>query len=93
MNPNKILLAIALAFAGCCEEQEDFQAVLIEKQNLQKKSGESVGYLLSFKNKANTVQKAKVFDKWGTDIQVGDFVKGSYNCGEIKVTGFEPRPK
>ncbi len=93
MKIRKFLLAIPLVFSACCEEQEEFQAVLIEKQKLQKNSGEVVGQLLSFKNKANTVQKAKVFDKWGADIQVGDSVKGTYECGEIKVTGFEPRPK
>lgn len=93
MKLKKILLAVTLAFAGCCEEHEDFQAVLIEKQKLQRNSGEVVGHLLSFKNKSNTVQKAKVLEKWSADVQVGDFVKGYYDCGEIKVTGFEPRPK
>lgn len=93
MKFQNIALAAALAFTACCEEHEDFEAVLIEKQKLQKSSGEIVGHLLSFKNKSNTVQKAKVFDKWGSEIQVGDSVKGEYDCGEIKLTGFTPRPK
>lgn len=93
MKHNKLILLIALAFASCCEEHEEFKAIIIDKQKLQKNSGEVVGYLLSFKNKLNTVQKSKVFDKWGAEVQVGDYVKGEYQCGEIKVTGFEPRPK
>ncbi len=93
MKPRNILMIAALAFSSCCEETEEFKAILIDKQKLQKNSGEVVGYLLSFKNNMQTVQKAKVFDKWVNDIQIGDLVKGEYNCGEIKVSGFEPRPK
>jgi hypothetical protein len=88
-----LILPVALLFSACCEEHEEFGAIIIEKQKLQKNSGEVVGYLFSFMNKMNTVQKAKVFDKWANDAQVGDTIKGAYDCGEIKVTGFEPRAK
>jgi hypothetical protein len=93
MKMSKLLLALCLTLSACCEEREDFKNILIDKQKLQKQSGEAVGFLLSFKSKDNTVQKAKCFEKWGNDIQIGDFVKGEYNCGEIKLSGFEPRPK
>jgi hypothetical protein len=93
MKTRFLFLLTALAFSSCCEEREDFSAVIIEKQKLQKNSGEVVGYLFSFKNKLNTVQKSKVFEKWANEAQVGDTIKGHYDCGEIKVEGFAPRPK